>query len=84
MGINPKTINYIRAPSLIVQAGVYAFCLSGAALGHYLEKQEANRMTRFWDKSALYGGLKGPDDEPSWGDKEYKWKFSEDHAKKFL
>ena len=39
------------------------------------------RMTRFRDKSALFGGRKGPDDEPTWGDKEYKWKFSEQYAK---
>ncbi len=38
-------------------------------------------MTRFRDKSALFGGRKGPDDEPSWGDKEYKWKFAEQFAK---
>jgi hypothetical protein len=34
-------------------------------------------MTRFRDKSALFGGRKGPDDEPSWGEKEYRFRFSE-------
>ena len=83
MGINPRNIQYITPPSYRVQALVLTICLSGAYFGHYLEKQEVNRMTRFRDKSALYGGNKGPDDEPSWGDKTYKWRFSEMYANKY-
>merc|ERR1719458_1689960 len=49
----------------------------GIPLGLYLEHQDINRMTRFRDKSALFGKEKGPDEEPSWGDKEYYWKFSQ-------
>jgi hypothetical protein len=84
MGINPRTINYVQGPSKAALAFSVAICFFSIGLGHFLEKQEANRMTRFRDKSALYGGRKGPDDEPSWGDKEYKWRFSEDYAKRFL
>ena len=45
--------------------------------GNYLEHQEISRMTRFRDKSALFGKELGPDDPPSWGDKEYKWNVSQ-------
>lgn len=37
--------------------------LSGFALGWFLDEQETQRMTRFRDKSVLYGG---PVDKPSW------------------
>ena len=47
------------------------------------EKQEGNRQTRFRDQSALFGGRKGPEDEPSWGDKEYKYKYSEMRAAQY-
>ena len=52
-------------------------------MGHSLDKQEGNRITRFRDKSVLYGGRKEPDDEPL-GVKEYKYKFLEDYTKKIL
>ena len=76
-GLNPRNINYFYQPSYKVQIAqallVFAIGIPG---GNYLERQEQNRMSRFRDKSALYGTEKGPDDEPSWGDKEYIWQFS--------
>ena len=54
--------------------GVLVFSVT---LGNYIDKQDMYRQTRFRDKSALYGKEKGPDDPPSWGEKDYYWKFSQ-------
>jgi len=43
MGVNPRNLAYVKPPSLLGQAFVMAFILSGGALGHYLETQEINR-----------------------------------------
>uniref|UniRef100_T1I695 Complex I-MNLL n=2 Tax=Rhodnius prolixus TaxID=13249 RepID=T1I695_RHOPR len=45
-----------------------ALTLPVAALlvGRYLDNQETLRMTRFRDKSALYGRTLGPDEQPTW------------------
>ena len=76
--LNPRNIAYIYTPSYKVQIVMLAFALgAGWPIGRYIEAQDRNRMTRFRDKSALFGKEKGPDDEPSWGDKEYNWKFSQ-------
>ena len=76
--LNPRNVAYIKnAPYSMQVAYVvlgFAICVP---LGSYLERQEHNRMSRFRDKSALFGKEKGPDDEPSWGDKEYYWRFSQ-------
>lgn len=45
-----------------------ALTLPVAALlvGRYLDNQETLRMTRFRDKSALYGRTLGPGEQPTW------------------
>lgn len=40
--------------------------LAGYAIGTYLDRKETERMTMFRDKSALYGGIRKPEDPPSW------------------
>jgi hypothetical protein len=74
--LNPRNIEYLYTPSYKIQAVMFASVFGfGWPIGRYLEEQDQNRMTRFRDKSALFGKEKGPDDEPSWGAKEYYWKF---------
>ena len=76
--LNPRNIAYVYTPSYKVQFAGLAFAFGvGWPLGRYLDRQDKNRMSRFRDKSALFGKEKGPDDEPSWGDKDYYWKFSQ-------
>jgi hypothetical protein len=69
MGINPRQLTY--HPGVNWKGNVFLLtALFGAAwLGHYMEKQEGNRQVRYRDQSALFGGRKSPEDEPSWGDK---------------
>ncbi|KAK9499758.1 hypothetical protein O3M35_002734 [Rhynocoris fuscipes] len=43
-----------------------AIPFSGMYIGRILDQQETLRMTRFRDKSALYGRTLGPDEKPSW------------------
>ena len=38
----------------------------GFLLGWWLERKEDERMTRFRDKSALYGRTLAPGEKPSW------------------
>ena len=74
--LNPRNIEF--APSTSYKSQTFWFIVVMAAsgfAGHHLERQEINRMRRFRDKSALFGSEKGPDDEPSWGDKEEDIKF---------
>ncbi|KAF6200846.1 hypothetical protein GE061_005293 [Apolygus lucorum] len=40
--------------------------LAGFFVGKYLDDQETLRMTRFRDKSALYGRKLAPGEQPSW------------------
>lgn len=40
--------------------------LIGLGIGHFLDKKETERMTRFRDKSALYGRKRNPNEQPSW------------------
>ena len=76
--LNPRNLTYARqAPYSMQVAGVILIFGITWPLGNYLERQDQNRMCRFRDKSALFGKEMGPDDEPSWGDKEYYWKFSQ-------
>ena len=77
--LNPRNFEYVPSASYKLQIAWLALLLPVAfTVGEYIEQQEFNRMTRFRDKSALYGSEKGPDDEPSWGCKEseFKWNFS--------
>ena len=78
--LNPRNIKFSPQVPYKVQAayGIFAVVVFGS-LGEYVQKQEVNRMTRFRDKTALYGSEKGPDDEPSWGckEKDFKWNFSQ-------
>lgn len=83
MGINPRQLTYLPAPNWKVQVFTMAAILGAGVLGNYLELQEGNRQVRFRDQSALFGGRKGPDDQPSWGTKEYAWKFSEMRAAQY-
>ena len=76
--LNPRNIAYVYTPSYKHQFASLALALGvGWSVGRYIDRQDKNRMSRFRDKSALFGKEKGPDDEPSWGDKEYYWKFSQ-------
>lgn len=76
--LNPRTIAaYIEPPvprkilSIVVFMGLCGFV-------EFLRKQETNRMTRFRDKSSLYQGLNpDPENNPSWGPKEFKYRVSE-------
>uniref|UniRef100_E2J7F7 Putative NADH dehydrogenase n=1 Tax=Triatoma matogrossensis TaxID=162370 RepID=E2J7F7_9HEMI len=43
-----------------------ALPIGALLVGKYLDDQETLRMTRFRDKSALYGRTLGPDEKPSW------------------
>lgn len=82
--INPRNISLNpNNPSYKEQffwAGIVL--VGGWAAGTFIDREDQNRMVRFRDKSALFGKEKGPDDEPSWGDKiagdsrEYYWNFS--------
>lgn len=74
--LNPRNIQFYQRVSYKAQTfwGIVVIGTASIA-GAYLERQEINRMRRFRDKSALYGSEKGPDDEPSWGDKESDIKF---------
>ncbi len=51
-----------------------------AALSYFIwfvEDAEYNRRIRFRDKSALFKGINpDPENNPSWGDKEYKYYYS--------
>ena len=73
MGVNPRNISLVKRHPLpySVQA-VLALGLLG--LGGWLEREkfrlEAHRMTRFRDKSAMYGKVKAPGEPPSWGPAE--------------
>ncbi|XP_046734486.1 NADH dehydrogenase [ubiquinone] 1 beta subcomplex subunit 1 [Diprion similis] len=40
--------------------------LTGYAFGAWIDRQETLRMTRFRDKSALYGRTLAPGEPPSW------------------
>ncbi|XP_015517076.1 NADH dehydrogenase [ubiquinone] 1 beta subcomplex subunit 1 [Neodiprion pinetum] len=40
--------------------------LTGYAFGSWIDRQESLRMTRFRDKSALYGRTLAPGEPPSW------------------
>lgn len=40
--------------------------LAGFMLGFYADKQETLRLTKFRDKSALYGRELAPGEPPSW------------------
>ena len=76
-GLNPRNLtNYPVMPykyQAVISVGIVVV---GVTAGYYFERQEFNRMTRFRDKSALFGKQLGPDDPPSWGDKEYAWRVS--------
>lgn len=77
--LNPRNIHFAPRASYKLQFGAGAvFFVVGWTIGKYIEEQDNNRMTRFRDKSALYGSEKGPDDAPSWGckDEDFKWNFS--------
>ena len=70
MGVNPRNIQLpgrgaLGYPAQAMVVGV----LWGVGLYAelYFLRKEAHRMTRFRDKSALFGKVKGPDDPPSWG-----------------
>lgn len=39
---------------------------SGFFIGKYFEDKETERMTRFRDKSALYGRERAPGEKPTW------------------
>jgi hypothetical protein len=58
---------------------MFAFSMIvGCGSGRWLDKQEENRMVRWRDQSALYKGYNtDPLNNPSWGEKEYKFRISE-------
>lgn len=71
MGINPRNITYPARAPLYFQIPV---AIVGGVVAVWWEmwhiNNETHRMTRFRDKSALFGKPKGPDDTPSWGPSE--------------
>jgi NADH dehydrogenase (ubiquinone) 1 beta subcomplex subunit 1 len=51
----------------ITRQYVYALVpMSGFMLGWWLDRKETERMTRFRDKSALFGRELKPGEKPSW------------------
>ena len=79
---NPRNFVYNPPAPYSMQFAGFFFALTVSYfVGDYLDRQEQNRMTRFRDKSALFGKELGPDDPPSWGDKEYKWNVSKWNTK---
>merc|ERR1712096_177576 len=76
--LNPRNMQYYPAAPYSYQ---FSVVFVGFAIGlpffDWFERQDENRLTRFRDKSALFGKELGPDDPPSWGDKDYKWPVSQ-------
>ena len=73
MGINPRNLAVRTNAPLPFQVGAFLFTLSALGLGMYIDRVEAYRLTRFRDKSMLYGKPKAEGEAPSWGG-EY-WTF---------
>ncbi|XP_059609464.1 NADH dehydrogenase [ubiquinone] 1 beta subcomplex subunit 1 [Phlebotomus argentipes] len=44
----------------------FAVPMTGFCIGWFLDYQETLRMTRFRDKSALYGRELAPGEQPTW------------------
>jgi hypothetical protein len=78
MGVNPRNLAYIPPlPRWHQVMSLIGFMCAGA-FGYWLDRQENNRATLFRDKSMLFRGLnKNAEENPSWGDKEYHFRFSE-------
>ena len=47
--------------------------MAGFLLGNFLDEEETKRMVSYRDKSALYGGRKDADKNPSWPDELFKF-----------
>lgn len=74
---HPRSITAEPVPSNLNLAGQFVIACGIVYSGYYLDSQSHNRLTRFRDSSALYKGINpDPENNPSWGDKEYKWKFT--------
>ena len=70
MGVNPRNIHLPgRHPlSYPVQfALATGILVTGMWLDRELLRLEAHRMTRFRDRSAMYGKVKAEGEPPSWG-----------------
>ena len=58
--LNPRNIAYVYTPSYKHQFASLALALGvGWSVGRYIDRQDKNRMSRFRDKSALFGKEKG-------------------------
>ena len=70
MGVNPRNIS-LPGRHPIGYRAQFVIGMGILALGAYLDRAqlrlEAHRMTRFRDKSAMFGKVKAPGEPPSWG-----------------
>ena len=70
MGVNPRNLKYSpRMPAYVSLPIVLGALGIAIVADQKFLSMEAHRMTRFRDKSAMYGKQLGPDDNPSWGPK---------------
>ncbi|XP_044014722.1 NADH dehydrogenase [ubiquinone] 1 beta subcomplex subunit 1 [Aphidius gifuensis] len=54
-------------PAVFKNFGIATLTFATAfALGHWFDRNEDERMTKFRDKSALYGRTLAPGEKPSW------------------
>ena len=68
MGINPRNLKYRISTTPAQSAATVAFIFTGFIVGHWVDRNENNRLVRFRDKSMLYGKPKSEaGDAPSWG-----------------
>lgn len=68
MGINPRNLSIRPQPGLAQNViGLSLFLVFGLYGEKLYWKTESWRMTRFRDKSAMFGKELGPNDPPSWG-----------------
>ena len=62
MRVNPKiTVSFVIKELWILSVIVPVYFI-----GEWASEREFQRWTKFRDRSALYGGMKGPGEEPSW------------------
>ncbi len=84
MAINPRNLPMREMPPTWMRVTGMFVIIGSAWLSDWFNRQEAWRLSRFRDKSALYGGRNVDADEnnPTWGPKgRYKWNFSEEKHK---
>ncbi len=81
-GTNPRNVNLHnllveKYPSHLYHWACFSLVTAVFGIGHYLEQVQLDRMSKFRDKSAMFGKDLGPDDPPSWGLNLGNWRFKE-------